>query len=185
MALDLRDPKLLRFFLGLLLLAALVYVYFNFIAKETTESITSLEDQLSMKQMELNQLRAQTSEDMAVMAQQIEMYEQELENLDRFLPRQYSQDEVLELLTTKAASSGIQIVNLNPLPPALVGQYAVYSWQIRLTGRYHRLGVFFDQLTQETMMTAITDLNIQQLKAAEGKFDNIEASFVFSAYTQP
>jgi hypothetical protein len=35
------------------------------------------------------------------------------------------------------------------------------------------------------MMTAITDLNIQQLKAAEGKFDNIEASFVFSAYTQP
>jgi len=67
----------------------------------------------------------------------------------------------------------------------LQGQYAVYSWQIRLTGRYHRLGVFFDQLTQETMMTAITDLNIQQLKAAEGKFDNIEASFVFSAYTQP
>lgn len=138
-----------------------------------------------MKQMELNQLRAQTSEDMAVMAQQIEMYQQELENLDRFLPRQYSQDDVLEMLTMKAASSGIQIVNLNPLPMTLQGQYAVYSWQIRLTGRYHRLGVFFDQLTQETMMTAITDLNIQQLKAAEGKFDNIEASFVFSAYTQP
>jgi len=184
-AIDLRDPKVLRFFLGLLLLVALVYVYFNFIAKDTRESITSLEDQLRMKQMELNQLRAQTSEDMAVMSQQIEMYQQELENLDRFLPRQYSQDDVLEMLTMKAASSGIQIVNLNPLPMTLQGQYAVYSWQIRLTGRYHRLGVFFDQLTQETMMTAITDLNIQQLKAAEGKFDNIEASFVFSAYTQP
>ncbi len=185
MALDLRDPRLLRFFLGLVLLAALVYVYFNYVAKDTRDAIASSEDQLEIKQMELNQLRSQTSEDMAVMAQQIEMYEQELESLDRFLPRSYSQDDVLDLLTRKASNSGIQVVNLNPLPPTLEGDYAVYSWQVRLTGRYHRLGVFFDQLTQETMMTAVSDLNIQQLKAAEGKFDNIEASFVFSAFTQP
>jgi Tfp pilus assembly protein PilO len=180
-----RDPRLLRFLLGLVLLAALVYVYFNYIAKGVTDGIASTEDQIEMKQMELNQLRSQTSEDMAVMAQQIEMYQQELESLDRFLPRSYSQDDVLELLTTKASNSGIQILALTPFPPTLEGSNAVYSWQVRITGRYHRLGVFFDQLTQETMMTAISELNVQQLKAAEGKFDNIEATFVFSAYTQP
>lgn len=181
----LRDPRLLRLLLGLVLLAALVYVYFNFIAKDTREAIAASEDQLEIRQMELSQLRSQTSEDMAVMAQQIAMYQQELESLDRFLPREYSQDEVLDLLTQKASNSGIQVVNLTPMPPSMEGEYAVYSWQVQLTGRYHRLGVFFDQLTQELMMTSITQLNIQQLKAAEGKFDNIEASFVFSAYTQP
>jgi Tfp pilus assembly protein PilO len=184
-SISLRDPRLLRFLLGLVLLAALVYVYFNYVAKGTRDAIATAEDTLQMKQMELSQLRAQTSDDMAVMAQQIEMYTQELENLDRFLPRSYSQDEVLDLLTTKASNSGIQVLSLNPLPPSLDGQYAVYSWQVHLTGRYHRLGVFFDQLTQELMMTSIRDLNIQQLKAAEGKFDNIEATFTFSAFTQP
>ncbi len=184
-AMNLRDPKLLRFIIGLVLLAALVYVYFNFIAKGTSEAISTARDTIRMKQMQLSQLQSQTSEDMAVMAQQIEMFQQELANLDRFLPRTYNQDDVLEMLTDKAASSGIQIVGLTPQPVTTEGSYAVYSWQVHLTGRYHRLGVFFDQLTQELMMTAISDLNIQQLKAAEGKFDNIEATFTFSAYSQP
>jgi Tfp pilus assembly protein PilO len=182
---DLRDPRLVRFILGLVLLAALIYVYFNFVAKGTREAIITAQDTLEMKQLQLSQLRSQTSEDMAVMAQQIEMYQQELENLDRFLPRSYNQDDVLDMLTSKAASSGIQVVSLNPLPPSLQGEYNVYAWQMHLTGRYHRLGVFFDQLTQELMMTAISELNIQQLKAAEGKFDNIEATFTFSAFSQP
>jgi len=54
-----------------------------------------------------------------------------------------------------------------------------------LTGRFHRLGVFLDQLTQEMLMSAVTNLEIHQPKAAEGKFDNIEASFTFRAFVQP
>jgi hypothetical protein len=65
------------------------------------------------------------------------------------------------------------------------GEYLVYDWQVRLTGRFHRLGVFLDQLTQEMLMSAVSNLEIHQQKAAEGKFDNIEASFTFRAFVQP
>jgi len=182
---DFRSPVFLRLILGLVILAGLVFVYFNFIASGVEASITQLEDELEQKQIQLRSFQGQTAEDMAMMAQQIEMYQQELESLDRFLPRTYDQEEVMEMLTDKASASGLQILSLNPMAPSMQEDYNVYTWQVRLTGRYHRLGVFLDQLTQETMMTAVTDLDIQKMRAAEGKFDNIEATFTFSTFVQP
>lgn len=182
---DIRDPRLLRVILGLVLLAVVVYVYFNFVAKGVQESITEAEGNLEMRQLQLQTLQQQTTEDMAMMSQRIEQYQQELERLDRFLPRNYSQEEVLEMLADKADNSGLQILSLSPMPATAQGEYVSYDWQVHLVGRYHRLGVFLDQLTQQAMMTAVKDLQIQQMKAAEGKFDNIEATFTFSAFVAP
>ena len=182
---DVRDPKFLRLILGLVILAGLVFVYFSFIASDVQASIGELEDDLEQKQIQLRSFQGQTAEDMAMMAQQIERYEQELENLDRFLPRTYDQEEVMDMLTEKASASGLTILSLTPMAPTMQQDYNVYTWQVHLSGRYHRLGVFLDQLTQETMMTAVDNLDIQKLRAAEGKFDNIEATFTFSAFVQP
>lgn len=185
MAFDIRDARVLRFIVGLILLGGLIYVYTSFIASGVKEEIATAEDTLAMKEAQYSQLRSRTGEDMALLQQQIEMYTQELERLDRFLPRSYSQEAVLEMLAEKTGNSGLQVLSLTPLPPIVEGAYNVYKWNIHLTGRFHRLGVFLDQLTQEMMMTSIGDVVINQMKAAEGKFDNIEATFTISAYVQP
>ena len=182
---DFRDPRLLRVILGLVLLAAVIYVYFNFIVKGVQDSITVAQETYDMKQIQYQTLQQQTTEDMAMMSQQIEQYQQELDRLDRFLPRSYSQEEVLQMLADKADNSGLQILTLTPMPATAQGEYVSYDWQVHLIGRYHRLGVFLDQLTQQAMMTAVKDLEIHQMKAAEGKFDNIEATFTFSAFVAP
>jgi len=54
-----------------------------------------------------------------------------------------------------------------------------------MMGQFHRLGVFFDQLTQQTMLTSISDLAVIQQKAADGSFDNMQATFTLSAFVQP
>lgn len=187
LAVDFRDPRILRFIIGIILLGALIFSYFNFFASSVNLEIADREQTLEMKELELRQLQGQSSDDLAMMGQRIEMYTQELEELDRFLPRQYSQEEVLEMLTGFAGSSGLQIVSLVPMAPTIdaSGEYTVYDWHLTLTGRFHRLGVFFDQLTQQPMMSSISNLQVHQLKAAEGKFDNIETTFTFSAYIQP
>ncbi len=185
MAVDLRDPRLLRFIVGLILLGALVFSYFNFFASGVQAEIAEREQTLDAKEIELRNLQGQTTDDLAMMGQRIEMYTQELEQLDRFLPREYSQEEVFTMLTEYATGSGLQIVSLVPMAPVTQSEYGVYDWQLTMTGRFHRLGVFFDQLTQQPMMSSISNLQIHQLKAAEGKFDNIETTFTFSAYVEP
>ncbi|MFO7626476.1 MAG: type 4a pilus biogenesis protein PilO [Candidatus Fermentibacteraceae bacterium] len=185
MAIDFRDARVLRFIIGILLLAAIVVGYFMFLAKGLSEEIAVEEQNLEMRRIEHQSLRSRTSEDLAVMAQRIEMYTQELNTLDRLLPRVYDQEEVMEMLTNGAGRSGLTILSLTPMQYVPEGEYLVYDWQVRLTGRFHRLGVFLDQLTQEMLMSAVTNLEIHQQKAAEGKFDNIEASFTFRAFVQP
>lgn len=188
MAVDFRDPRLLRFIVGLVLLGALIFVYFNYFASGVNDEIAQLEQTLDAKELELRQLQGQSSDDLAIMGQRIEMFNQELEQLDRFLPREYNQEEVMTMLTSYSSGSGLQIVSMTPLAGRVdqtTGQINVYDWQLRLTGRFHRLGVFFDQLTQQPMMSSVSNLQVHQLKAAEGKFDNIEATFTFSAYIEP
>jgi len=92
MAIDFRDARVLRFIIGILLLAAIVLGYFMFLAKGLTEEIAIEEQNLEMRRIEHQSLRSRTSEDLAVMAQRIEMYTQELNTLDRLLPRVYDQE---------------------------------------------------------------------------------------------
>ncbi len=185
MAIDFRDARVLRFIVGILLLAAILLGYFMFLAKGLQGEIAVEQQNLDMRRIEHQSLRSRTSEDLAVMAQRIEMYTQELNTLDRLLPRVYDQEAVMGMLTEGAARSGLSIVSLTPMQYVTEGEYVIYDWQVRLTGRFHRLGVFLDQLTQEMLMSAVSNLEIHQQKAAEGKFDNIEASFTFSAFVQP
>lgn len=185
MAADFRDPRILRFIIGIILLGALVFSYFNFFASSVILEIDEREQTLEMKELELRQLQGQTTDDLAMIGQRIEMYNQELEELDRFLPRHYNQEDILDMLTDYAGGSGLQIISLVPMAPVVDSEYQIYDWQITLTGRFHRLGVFFDQLTQQPMMSSVSNLQVHQLKAAEGKFDNIETTFTFSAYIQP
>ncbi len=185
MAADFRDPRILRFIIGIILLGALVFSYFNFFASSVILEIDEREQTMEMKELELRQLQGQTTDDLAMIGQRIEMYNQELEELDRFLPRHYNQEDILDMLTGYAGGSGLQIISLVPMAPVVDSEYQIYDWQITLTGRFHRLGVFFDQLTQQPMMSSVTNLQVHQLKAAEGKFDNIETTFTFSAYIQP
>lgn len=181
----LRDPRFYVMIVGIILVAALLYLYPREISADIKERIERTEQNLDMKKAELASLQAGTASGMAITEQEIERLNQQLSELDRYLPRSYDQDEVMDMLTENAENSGLQIHRLVPLPPSTQGDFLVYGWQMHLTGRFHRLGVFLDQLTQQMMITAVTDLTVIQKKASDGSYENMEANFTVSAFVQP
>lgn len=181
----LKDPRFYVLIIGILLVVALLYLYPRELSADVKERIDQAEQNLSMKRAELASLQAGTASDMAITEQEINRLTQQLAELDRYLPRSYDQDEVLDILTENAGNSGLQINSLTPLPPSTQGDFVVYGWQMQISGRFHRLGVFLDQLTQQMMMTAVTDLTVIQKKASDGSYDNMEANFTVSAFVQP
>lgn len=185
MAISLRDPRLYVFIIGILLIVVLIVLYPSKIAGEVKGRIEAAQQDLELKQAELATLQSRSAEDMAVLEQEINLLTQQLGELDRFLPSRYDQDEVLGVLTEKADNSGLTILALTPLRPGPQGEYLVYAWQVQIVGQFHRLGVFLDQLTQQTMLTAVTDLAVVQQKASDGSFDNMQATFTISAFVQP
>ncbi len=181
----LRDPRFYILIVGILLVAALIYLYPREFSSEVKVRIEQAEQNLEMKRAELISLQMGTASDMAITEQEINRLTLQLAELDRYLPRSYDQDEIMDMLTENAENSGLQIYSLTPLPPTTQGDFLVYGWQMQLTGRFHRLGVFLDQLTQQMMLTSVTDLTIVQKKASDGSYDNMEANFTISAYVQP
>lgn len=181
----LRDPRFYIMIVGIILVVALIYLYPREISADINQRIELAEQNLEMEQAELASLQSGTASDMAITEQEINRLNQQLAELDRYLPRTYDQDEVLSMLTENAENSGLQIYQLTPLPPSAQGDQVVYSWQMHLTGRFHRLGVFLDQLTQQMMITTVTDLTVIQKKASDGSYDNMEANFTVSAFVQP
>lgn len=181
----LRDPRFYVMVIGIILVAALIYLYPREISGDIKQRIEAAEQNLEMKQAELASLQSGTASDMAILEQEINRLNQQLAELDRYLPRSYDQDEVLAMLTENAQNSGLQIFQLTPLPPSTQEDFLVYAWQVHLTGRFHRLGVFLDQLTQQMMITSVTDLTVIQRKASDGSYDNMEANFTVSAFVQP
>ncbi len=181
----LRDPRFYILIVGILLVVALIYLYPREFSSEVKVRIEQAEQNLEMKRAELISLQSGTASDMAITEQEINRLTQQLAELDRYLPRSYDQDEIMDMLTENAENSGLQIYSLTPLPPTTEGDFLVYAWQMQLTGRFHRLGVFLDQLTQQMMLTSITDLTIVQKKASDGSYDNMEANFTISAFVQP
>ena len=181
----LRDPRFYILILGVLLIVALIYLYPKEISADLVDRIELAEQNLEMKQAELISLQSGTTSDMAIIEQEINRLTQQLAELDRYLPRSYDQDEVLDMLTEKAENSGLKIKVLTPLPPTTQGDYLIYGWQVQLSGRFHRLGVFLDQLTQQIMITSVSNMSVIQQKASDGSYDNMEATFTVSAFVQP
>ncbi len=181
----LRDPRFYVMIVGIILVAAMIYLYPRNVSGDIKQRIQLAEQDLAMKQAELASLQSGTASDMAVIEQEINRLNQQLAELDRYLPRSYDQEEVFSMLTEKAENSGLQINSLTPLPPTTRGDFLVYEWQMHVTGRFHRLGVFLDQLTQQMMITAVKNLTVIQKKASDGSYDNMEANFTVSAFVQP
>lgn len=181
----LRDPRFYILIVGVLLIVALIYFYPRSISADLVDRIELAEQNLEMKQAELISLQSGTSADMAITEQEINLLTQQLSELDRYLPRSYDQDEVLDMLTEKAENSGLKIIVLTPLPPVTQGDYLIYGWQVQLSGRFHRLGVYLDQLTQQMMITSVSNLSVIQQKASDGNHDNMVATFTVSAFVQP
>ena len=105
----LRDPRFYVLIVGILLIVALIYLYPREFSSEINDRIEQAEQNLEMKRAELSSLKSGTASDMAMIEQEINRLTQQLTELDRYLPRSYDQDEVMDMLTENAENSGLQI----------------------------------------------------------------------------
>lgn len=184
MTLDVKEPRIYVLIFGIILIVLVLLIYPKKYANEVSAALTQASDSLLYKEMLLASLSGSSTEDMALIEQRMDDYAQQLDELERFVPRSYSRDDFLAMLTEKAENSGLTILTLVPNPPGRDNQYTTYPWTVEVSGQFHRLGVFFDQLTQQMLMTTVTNVTVQQVKSADGSYQNMTASFAITAYVQ-
>ena len=163
----------------LFLLASMVaaYVYYVFIPqrdyyKSQKESMLKLEEKYNEQQRILANLPR--------FQQELKMLQLAFEDALKMLPNAREIPNLITSISTNAQEAGLEILLFQPKPEISKDFYAQIPVQMKVTGRYPQIGVFFDKLSKLPRIINIEDLQILSRQTKEKKSSSVillDASF--------
>jgi type IV pilus assembly protein PilO len=169
----------------MILIVALVWLifftdYLPFSRLRTSRDVEELRNELQTVAGELQRLKAAVNS-LPKIEKELEVLQARWSALRGLLPRESEMSSLLTDVTTAGMKAGIQFTLFEPGQPEPYDLYTRYPIRIGITGGYHQVGRFFDNLCNMGRLVGISDVGLRQL--ADGKESvTVEASATISAY---
>ncbi|MBI4720830.1 MAG: type 4a pilus biogenesis protein PilO [Chitinivibrionia bacterium] len=193
---NLKDPKIQRLMVVLLLVGALGYVYFgssffSFCYQVRKARIQAMEAEYSQLSAELEKARKTVSSLAALEAEYLRLHEQWL-SATELLPEEKEMPDLLRQVTTAGSKGGIEFMLFQPMPSVPNEFYTSHPIKVRVRGGYHHLGIFLSRLANMERIVNVGDLAVKAStqgtgKDKEKKIDlqnsTVVADFTLTAYT--
>lgn len=182
---NVRDPQVQKGIVGMILIVALVWLifftdYLPFSRQKTSRELSELKAELQMVAGELQRLKVAVNS-LPRIERELEMLQAKWEALRGLLPRESEMSALLTDVTTAGMKAGTQFTLFEPGQPEPYDLYTRYPIRIAVTGGYHQVGRFFDNMCNMGRLVGISDVGLSQLD--EGKEAiSVEASATISAY---
>jgi type IV pilus assembly protein PilO len=87
--------------------------------------------------------------------------QERFEILKHQLPTTKEEAEVLEAISQQASAAGLSFVAIKPSPPEQKTFYKEHTLELKLSGPYHGIGTFVDQLSKMPRMVTFHDINLK------------------------
>jgi type IV pilus assembly protein PilO len=162
-------------------LAAMIgaYIFYIFMPQQDTinanrETILKLQSQYNEQQNILSNLPR--------FKQELKVMQAEFEESLKMLPNAREIPSLLTNISTLAQESGLEINLFQPKNEVPMDFYAQIPVEMRVTGKYHQIGVFFDKVSQLPRIINITDFSLKRKQSAS-KDSNVFIDAAFSATT--
>jgi type IV pilus assembly protein PilO len=114
--------------------------------------------------------------------EELRMLERKWEVLRGLLPLASEMSMLLSDVTTAGMKAGVEFVLFEPGAPELYDLYTRYPINVAVTGGYHEVGRFFDNMCNMDRLVGLSNIGIMQISAGEEPV-TVEASLMVSAYT--
>jgi len=182
---NIRDPKVQRGIVGILVVIALVWLifftnYLPFSSRRTSQQVTELREELQVVAGELQRLESAVKS-LPQIEQELNTLVTKWEVLRGLLPRESEMSSLLTNVTTAGMKSGIQFTLFEPGLPEPYDLYTRYPIRVSVTGGYHQVGKFFENLCNMERLVGISDVGLRQLSDKEAA-GTVEASVTISAF---
>lgn len=146
-------------------------------------------DAIKANREALIKLQTQYTEQQNILAnlprfkQELKMMQESFEQSLKMLPEAREIPDLLTNITNLAQESGLEINLFQPKPEISQGFYAQIPVDMRVTGRYHQLGVFFDKLAQLPRIINIVDTKITAQASKKTADTTVFITAAFNATT--
>jgi len=182
---NVRDSQVQKGIVGMVLIVALVWLifftdYLPFSRQRTSRELGEVKSELQTVAGELQRLKAAVNS-LPKIERELEMLQAKWRALRGLLPRESEMSLLLTDVTTAGMKAGIQFTLFEPGQAEPYDLYTRYPIRIAVTGGYHQVGRFFDNMCNMGRLVGISDVGLRQIE--EGKEAvTVEAAATISAY---
>ena len=189
MKFDVKNPNFIRWALTVLVVAAVVPMYFlsdsyPFTYASRSQQIAQLDDRHQKLSQELERAR--------LLVRNLERVEQEYAILHEqwqvaatLLPDQNEMPDLLRKVTAAGQQSGVEFEIFKPGTVANQGFYSDNPVEVRINGGYHQTGVFLSRLANLNRIVNVSKLKLQSLDSnKKDAVGSVKTDFMLTAYTQ-
>jgi len=144
-------------------------------------------DAINANRESILKLQAQYNEQQNILSnlprfrQELKTMQAKFEKSLKMLPNEREIASLLTNITTLAQESGLEINLFQPRPEVSMDFYAQIPVEMKVVGRYHQLGIFFDKLAQLPRIINVIDISLaQKTQTRKANAENtvyIDASF--------
>lgn len=147
MALLPADPRQRRqiLFLMVVVIGGLVYLFYNYMAKPRSATITQQQERLETLQTKNRRSRAlAASRDK--LQEQLKTTERQLDVFENFIPQSEEVPELLDAISSQARLTGVTLARMRP-QAAEPGQfYTKHTWEMSVLGEYQDVGRYLARI---------------------------------------
>lgn len=190
---NLRDPKVMKILLGVMVILAVSYVYFGtaylpFSYPARKAQIAGLETEYGKLSADLEKARRTVGKLPELEAEYERLHVQWLA-AQSLLPEEEEMPDLLRQVTTAGDRAGIEFMLFQPGPPVINEDYKEHPVKIQVRGGYHQLGLFLSRLANMERIVNVSNLDMKSAsKAARGKKEEnsrqtVIADFTLTAHT--
>ncbi|HVP56482.1 MAG TPA: type 4a pilus biogenesis protein PilO [bacterium] len=183
---NLREPHILKGVAGVAILIVLVWLifftnYLPFSPKRTSVVLSKLHGELDAAGGELQ--RAKTiAESIPKLEGELTRMQAKWEALKNLLPKATEMSNLLAEITTSGLKAGVQFTLFEPQGAEPADIYTRYPIKVTVTGGYHQVGQFFDNLCNMDRLVGVSDVKLTQNEKGLTA-STVEATAIVSAYT--
>lgn len=155
--------------LALLLAAILIMVglYIYLSAMPSLSTLNDKQEELAKKQKELLELKKVVA-DLPRFEKELKQLEAQFKEALTLLPNTREIPSLLTNISNLARDCGLEIILFQPKPEVIENFYAQIPVEMKILGKYHDLGVFFDRVSKLPRIVNILDIIVDR-KAAQAK----------------
>jgi len=183
---NLREPYVLKGVAGIVLVIVLVWLifftgYLPFSPKRTSGVLSELREELDIAGGELQRART-IAESIPKLEGELNQMQVKWEALKNLLPKATEMSNLLAEITTSGLRSGVQFTLFEPQAPEPADIYTRYPIRVTVTGGYHQVGDFFDNLCNMDRLVGVSNVKLTQNEKGLTP-STVEATAIVSAYT--
>jgi type IV pilus assembly protein PilO len=150
---------------AVILIMAGLYIYLSVMPSLST--LNERQEELAKKQKELLELKKVVA-DLPRFEKELQQIEAQFKEALTLLPNTREIPSLLTNISNLARDCGLEILLFQPKPEVIENFYAQIPVEMKILGKYHDLGVFFDRVSKLPRIVNILDITIDK-KASQSK----------------